>query len=212
MLNFILSFMDQKNKFLLIGVAGLLTLAIALGSIFVLGQLSKSRNTNQERAALDSLSKRSDNQAILPSQVVDTNNSSEPSLGQKIYSGSGFAIRYPDSWGVLSCSNSEHLEFDPYGTDIGGVVCDVAVKPITVLVTKQLNCQGETTSLGGAQVVRSKESSDGDINYRWCVSLGGKNFDITHRVSQTGVRATSKDDFSSKIEELISNIQLSQGS
>lgn len=206
--------MDPKIKTVLIGVAVLFVLGAILGSIFYLGKVSKNNGTDQERTALDSLSRLRANTNTTPS--TDSGNpltSGDQLSNLKVYPGEGFAVRYPSSWGILTCSNSQNIELDPTtGQELKGILCDRAVKPVTVLVVDKLNCQGETVTLGGYRVLRSKTTVQDGTNYRWCLTVGGKNLDITHRVSASGSRATSKDDFSAKVEELISNIQLSQGS
>lgn len=107
----------------------------------------------------------------------------------------------------MTCANSESIELDPTnGTDTKNIVCDEALKPVTMLVADRLNCSGETVTLGGRQVVRSKVSSGSDTSYRWCMAVGDTAIDITHRVSPSGSRATSKGDFSAAIEEMIKTI------
>ena len=103
-----------------------------------------------------------------------------------------------------SISNSTNFEFDPSGRDMINVVCDEALKPVTFLVVDKLNCSGESIKLGNNQVTRIKILGDeGRVFYRWCTMVGNIGFDITHRVSPTGSRATSKDDFSKEIEKII---------
>lgn len=196
--------MDTKTKSILLGGVALLILAVTFGVIFYLGKASRNQATTTE-SSVDSLGQ-------LPS-LSNTNNTPRndnvATSNTKSFTGQGFTLKYPNPWGLLTCSNSQNFEFDPTnGQDVKGVVCDIAVKPVTVLVSDtRPNCQGETVTLGSNQVVKSKTGGSGEANYRWCLTIGGKNFDITHRVSGSGSRATSKNDFSSQIEEVIKSFQ-----
>lgn len=123
----------------------------------------------------------------------------------KTYKDNGFELKYPKSWGLLTCNNSKNIEFDPINpTDFVNVACEKAQKPVTVLAGNK-NCKGEAIKLGKTEVIRSKESIPGFTKYRWCINLpaGGPALDITHRVSSDGSRATSKEDFSSLVEKII---------
>ncbi|MDO8498483.1 MAG: hypothetical protein Q7S44_01735 [bacterium] len=196
--------MDTKTKSILLGGIALLILAVTFGVIFYLGKASRNQNVRTE-PSLDSLSQ-------LPSLSTSDNSSGTGNNNTgttKSFTGEGFTLKYPTSWGLLTCSNSQNFELDPTSSqDIKGVVCDMAVKPVTFLISStRAACQGETVTLGSNQVVKSKITARGDTNYRWCLMVGSKSFDVTHRVSPSGSRATSKDDFSSQIEEVIKSLQ-----
>lgn len=210
--------MEQKTRSLIVGALALIILASVAGAYLYITRFSQ----NEPDAGIDSVpSGLSD----LPVATISpapsgTRNSasnggvSSTSAGNnKIYSGPGFNFTYPSNWALLTCSNSQNFEFDPVNRgDIAGAVCDRALKPMTFLVVDKINCQGDTIKLGNNQVIRSKTTgSSGDTNYRWCLQVGGKGLDITHRVSGSGARATSKDDFSAQIEQIISNIQAGTG-
>ncbi|MCL5784350.1 MAG: hypothetical protein M1142_03290 [Patescibacteria group bacterium] len=203
--------MDPKTRVIIVGALALVILAAVAGTLFYLGKASRERSATSGNTSLNSLPRLS----VTPVPSTLRNNQAATSSNTKTFVGSGFNLSYVNSWGVLTCSNSQNFEFDPtVGTDLKGVVCDRAVKPVTVLVVNKLNCQGETVKLGENQVVRSKNTPrEGDISYRWCLSVGGKNLDITHRVSASGSQATSKEDFSAEVEQMITTIKASpQGS
>ena len=47
----------------------------------------------------------------------------------------GLTINYPKSWGILTCSNSYNFELDPTnGTDMLNMMCNDAMKPISVII------------------------------------------------------------------------------
>jgi len=146
---------------------------------------------------------------------TNTNSSNQTSNTNgiiKTYNGEGFSVRYPDNWGLLTCSNSKNFELDPTSPqDVIGVVCDYAVKPVTFVVrSSAISCPGNKVTLGSKQVTKSiKTYSDGDVYYRWCFMSGGKQLDVTHRVSQTGTRATSTTDYSAEVETIISDYETS---
>lgn len=201
--------MDQKTRTIIIGGVVLLILAAVSGTIFYLSRISKvSDQTTSTDNSLPQVQ-------ISPAPSSAPRNTPGASAnGLKTFVGPAFSIQYPQNWALLTCSNSQNIELDPYGgNNIQGVVCDFAVKPVTFLVANKLSCQGETVKLGNNQVVRSKTTgANGDINYRWCVPLVGKSVDITHRVSASGSRATSKDDFSAQVEKIITELRPVTGS
>lgn len=201
--------MDTKAKSIIIGAVGLLIVAAVLVVFFYQGKLVSNQLADESggNELSDLLTTESTPSSQDSSQVETTGD-------LKTYKGNGFSLQYPKTWGLLTCSNSQHFELDPASSqDLSGIVCDRAVKPVTVLVADRLNCSGEKINLGGKEVTKSTvASAGGDIDYRWCVSAGGKNFDISHRVSSSGARASSKDDFSSAVEQIISTLQAAQGS
>lgn len=194
--------MDQQSRLIVFGAIAFIILAAVVGSVIFLVRNSQVLVETPTEITTD-LSSR------LPvvSSTSSATTTTPPPPGMKTYVGQKFSVNYPTGWGLLTCANSQSIELDPVnGADVKDVVCDVALKPVTVLVADKLSCSGETVTLGSYQVVRSKVSAGGDTNYRWCVAVGNKTLDITHRVSPTGSRATSKEDSSAAIEEMIKTI------
>ena len=131
----------------------------------------------------------------------------------KSYKGVGFELAYPNNWGLLTCNNSVNFEFDPEKSqDMLKVNCDRAVKPITVLVSDNLSCQGDNIKLGNNSVVRIVEGTKGaEADYRWCViNPNGVDLDITQRVSNSGRPSSSRQDFAVQIEQVISSVNFSR--
>ncbi len=198
--------MDNRIK-IIVGGAVVLLLLVVLAIFFFLSNVKKADNT--EQGTLDNLT--TVNEAVSPTPV--TSNAPAGTL-QKVYAGTGFSLKYPSNWGVLSCNNSQNFELDPTSPNSVTLACDTAVKPITFLMTQNLNCQGTAIKLGTHTAVKSKTTSaSGYTTYRWCVPLtGGKALDITHRVDPKMSTATSQEDYSTQVEELIKSISVSQGS
>lgn len=198
--------MDQRTKSIIFGAIGLLVLAAVLGTIIYLGKFTKT----QSRIESDT----TNNNSLLNLPVASVSPTTAPRTGDrpattlKAYVGQGYNVFYPAGWGLLTCNNSKNFELDPANsTDTKNFACNLAVKPVTVLVVDQLNCQGDKVKIGNYQVTKSKAVTDnGVIDYRWCFTAVGKNFDITHRVSPMTTRAASKEDFSTQIEQMIGNI------
>lgn len=199
--------MDNRRAVIIAAVIALVVAAVIVGAIILLTSLLRGRVSGP---------------TVITSTPVPvtstTSGGNPPATGQltptapsntKIVSVGGYTMSYPKQWGILKCSNSQSLEFDPSnGTDQLSVICDYAVKPITVLVSSNLSCPGETVTLGDNRVVRSKTVTTDGTDYRWCVfGAGNAYLDITHRVSVSGSRATSKEDFSSQVEQIISTIR-----
>lgn len=138
-----------------------------------------------------------------PVPVVSPNVQTSPT---KTYNGQGFQLVYPREWGLLTCTNSQNIEFDPANSTDQKISCDRAIKPITVLVNSS-NCPGgQTVNLGGVQAVKVVTQVQGGVNYKWCVRTGIP-LEISHRVSPQGGRASSVDDFSAQIEQMIANFR-----
>lgn len=208
--------MDRRTKSLVIGVFALIIVAAVVGAYLYLTRFPQ----NKPDTGTDSVpSGLSDLPIATISPTLGTRNSTSngsvpgTSVGNsKIYSGPGFNFAYPSSWALLTCSNSQNFELDPVNQgDISGAVCDRAIKPVTFLVSDKVSCTGESVKLGGNQVMRSKTATATGTNYRWCLQVGSKGLDISHRVSSSGSRATSREDFSPQIEQIISNIRVGSG-
>lgn len=208
--------MEQKSKTIFAGAFFILLVASLLGAAFYFGRsFIKSKSSTPESEALKTLVQIHST----PASSAGGNNLSAAENNQansrdKIYLGEGFKINYPKKWGLLICSNSQNFEFDPAGgSDVKNVVCNTAIKPVTVLVSSGDPCQGISVQLGSFSVVKGKTTqTNGDIHYCWKVTLPNKFLNITHRVSSLGSLASSKDDFSSQIDQLIPTIQTSSGS
>lgn len=194
--------MDPRTRALIFGVLALITIAAIIGTIIYAVRLPKNQRITRLPGATQ-----------LPViSVAPTSSDSTPATGDtKTFTGQGFVVKYPGNWGILTCSNTPHFEFDPTNSqDVKGVVCDEAVKPVTVLVESNLDCPGTKVQIGSYSVTKAVAGrSDGGTNYRWCVPVGGKVLDITERVSPTGARATSLTDYSDQVEEIIKNISAS---
>lgn len=196
--------MNQRSRMIIIGVVVFFVIAMVGGIMIYLGGISQSRSSSTDKET-NSLSK-------LP--VITMTPTSTPGLGAsqpsnlKTFIGPFFSFNYPPNWGFLTCNNSQNLELDPLNSlDVRRVVCDRAVKPITILMVNRLNCPGETLKLGNYQVIKSKTVLESGIFYHWCLMVGSYGLDITHRVSPSGDRGTSREDFSSQIEQIITTIK-----
>lgn len=204
--------MDERARVLLVtGSVLLVLLAIISGTIFYFAKGFQNRKTgNQPNAAKPSASVTA-KPSLSP--LPDSQQTVGGMPGTKIYQGAGFQFFYPEKWGLLTCSNSQNIELDPANsTDFKNAKCEVAQKPVTVLVGST-NCNkdsAETITLGGVPVIRSKTSTTGYTKYRWCIVRPA--LDITHRVSSDNSPATSKDDFSAQVEEMISKMRFGIGS
>lgn len=203
--------MDSKTRSIIIGAIALLAISSILFLAVFLGRTS--RNNSSLSRGSNSLSNLP---VIAPSaspapEVLGTNRNIEQPGTTKTYSGSGFNLQYPKSWGLVTCNNSQNFEFDPTNAgDAPAITCDRAVKPVTVLLVDRLSCPGNVVNLGGNTVIKSRAvENNGDINYRWCLTSSGKNFDITHRVSATGSPSSGKEDFSEAVEKIIASLKVS---
>lgn len=195
--------MDQRNKVVIFGGIGLLTLAAVLVSLFYVLKSAKVSKITQPAEVPNSLS-RLPGIAATPTAA----GSAAPTLSDgKIFKGQGFSLNFPNNWGLLTCGNSNNFEFDPKGGEMKDVVCGRALKPVTFVIVEKLNCSGEPIKLGNNHATKTKTlSENGDVSYRWCTMVGNISFDITHRVSESGGRATSQNDFSKEVEKIIASI------
>lgn len=199
--------MDPRTRSIIIGAVALFILVAVLGSIFLFGRFSKNQTDVPQQIGLDSLPQ--GNITITPGVGASIN--PQTGVGDiKTYVADGFIVKYPVTWGLLTCSNSSNFELDPSNSqDIKGAVCEYAVKPVTFLVVSQASCQGETVALGSQQVTKSKVVQNGTTSYKWCTTVGNKQLEISHRVSSSGSRATSATDYSAQIEQVIKDLQVS---
>lgn len=207
--------MSQRSILVVLGTAIAVILAAVLGIAFYTGQIAK-RGNRPTNTSTNQASPSPTTEARLPvSSPTPATPPTQVSANSKAYTGPGFSLQYPKTWGVLKCNNSSNFEFDPTNpADQLGVNCDFAVKPITILVSNNLQCSGESSRIGGNNIIKTKKARNGgDIDYKWCAGVGsGKvGLEVTHRVSQTGSRATSKEDFSQAIEQMISTLNFAPG-
>lgn len=216
--------MEQQQRSLIFTAAvGLIILAIIVGSIyylvkFIQGRVASSRQTPQSSVeTIAQVSANPEGTSVQGSQFSLSPQGQPPQIGGnvgpdlKIYNGGNFQFTYPKNWGMVKCTNSKNLELDPLNSQDSSIVCDVAIKPITILVDNISGCVGETVKIGNLDVIKSQTNLDGYIKYQWC-SKTEPVLNITHRVSQSGERATSKQDFSKQVEEIIAKLTFSRGS
>lgn len=205
--------MDQRRTVIITALVGLVILALLAGTIIYLinflrrgGGIFTSRTVSPSPIVSPSPSPVPGGIVPVPVPVGGS-----PVPNKQTFTGQGFELRYPREWGLLTCGNSRNFELDPANNvDQLGVSCDRSVKPVTIIVGGG-GCQGETVNLGGVTAVRSKATTQTGVNYRWCTQTQ-PILDITHRVSPVGGRATSRDDFSKEIEEMISTIRFGAAS
>lgn len=200
--------MEEKRTLIIAGVIAVIALILLGGLIYYLVKtFIGSRNNVVTSSPAPS------SYVGLPSTGVSPTPqpSSNPNL--KTYTGSNFQLSYPSSWGILTCNNSSNFEFDPTNSNSQNVSCDVAQKPITVLVGNSSGCGGTTMQLGNNSVLYSKQTTtDGYIKYEWCTQGGPTVLNITERVSPNGEQATSVRDYSSEVEQMISSLRFGGGS
>lgn len=200
--------MGITTRTIIFAVITVILIAAILGGIFYLLKNAKQLNINNK---VDLLSKL---QIISSSPTPTVQNSAQPPVvsteDTKIYQGRDVVLRYPLNWGIVTCNNSQNIELDPYNkSDLKNYSCDEALKPITIIVSKQpVSCPGENVPIGSITVTRSKIETANWTKNRWCINKNGMSLDITNRVAPTGRKGTGKDDFSKQIEQIISTTQI----
>ena len=206
--------MEDKTRALIVtGAVLLLILGLIIAAIFYLIRFISGRSTTNTQQNQT----RQINFSPSPTANVDFNTGSTPPTGNnvnnselKTHNGSGFQISYPKNWGILTCSNSANVEFDPTNpTDQLKVICDYAQKPVTVMVG--ISCEGTTTEVGGVPVVRSQRNLSKGVENSWCVKVG-PGFLITNRVSTQDARGYGKEDYGRQIDELIARLRVGNAS
>lgn len=218
--------MEQQQRSLIFTAAvGLIILAIIIGSIyylvkFIQGRVATSRQTTQTSEQATPTSDPSNGVFVnpdgtvteIPTPQTDSNPSAQTTPSdKKVYNAGAFQLVYPNNWGVLSCSNSSNLEFDPTNASDNKANCDFASKPVTIVMGDSTGCAGETVKLGNVDVTKTKVNDGSYTKYQWCTKTEPM-LNITHRVSPDGERATSKEDYSNQIEQMISNLSFVRGS
>jgi hypothetical protein len=215
--------MEQQQRSLIFTAAvGLIILSIIVGSIyylvkFIQGRVATSRQTTQTEQVADGsvnpegsvegtqLSPNADNG--IPTPQVNGN----PASDKKVYNGSSFQLAYPNNWGVVTCDNAQNFELDPSNSEDSKISCNVATKAVTVLVGDVRGCEGDVSKVGNVDVVKSQGADGNYIKYQWCTKTTPV-LNITHRVSPDSDPATTKEDYSRQIEEMISSLSFSTGS
>ena len=202
--------MDQRKVLILAGVLGVLLLIIIIGTV---AYISSSRSTSPQNTQKIVTS----SPLPIPSTATSGSNPagsvSNTKGNFKTYSGTGFSVRYPKTWGLLTCSNSKDFEFDPVnGTDQLKVVCNKALKPITVIVhTTPVSCLGSKQTFGSVTTTKAVDSGAPFTDYRYCTQTTPQ-LDISTRYSPNGGTAVATTDYSSQVEQLISNVSFGGGS
>lgn len=206
--------MDQRRAIIAVAIVILLILIIIGGTIFYLARVFNSghQTTNNSRVVTSSstpVPTTSNGATSLPS----TNNGTTNTPGNtalKAYQGQNFQLQYPAGWGLLTCTNSNNFEFDPYNSQDTRIVCDRSVKPITVLVNKSPCVGGDVIKINGVTATKVVDRSPGEIDYEWCTQTNPP-LDITERVSAGGSRATAPGDFSIQVEKMIGSFNNASG-
>ena len=219
-----LRLMEQQQRSLVFTAAvGLIILAIIIGSVyylvkFIQGRVATSRQTPQTSHSIAQNSEATNSGDILtPGIITDPQTPSQNSTGdnqasdKKVYNAGNLQLVYPNSWGALTCDNSLNVEFDPTNPADARVSCGTASKPLTVLIGEVGGCEGETSKIGNTDVVKSQATEGSYTKYQWCTKTTPV-LNITHRVSQDGEPATSKQDYSRQVEEMISTLSFTSGS
>lgn len=127
----------------------------------------------------------------------------------KIYSSNlGFKISYPKNWGLLTCSNSYNFELDPTnGSDMSNVICDYAIKPISIVLSNDTsNCGGQTVRIGNINALKSEFTTQNYTTYQWC-TLTQPSLIISNRTSNTTNFAATTTNYSADIEAMIKTLQ-----
>lgn len=222
--------MEQQQRSLVFTAAvGLIILAIIVGSIYYLVKFLQGRvaSSLKPQASVETITQASSspeggdiagaeiapgNIPQTPIQSGQTDTSEQgPSLDKKVLNAGDFQLAYPKSWGLLTCTNSQNFEFDTGNPADTKIACDFALKPVTVIIESINGCEGQTVKIGNTEVIKSKETVGGYTAYQWCTKTTPL-LNITHRVSQGGEKATSTQDYSKQIEEIISSLTFARGS
>jgi uncharacterized protein (UPF0333 family) len=204
--------MDAERKSLVAtALVGLVVLSIIIGSIYYLIQFIRNRNTTNvaNNQVTASASPTASGQVAVD---VNHGNTHPVSGDYKTFNEGNFQVSYPKSWGILTCSNSSNIELDPTnGQDNLKIACSVASKPVTIIKDATGCTNGEVIDVGTFKVARTKATEGDYIRYEWCTKTVPALY-ITHRVSNDGSPATSKEDFSKLVEDMIAKLSFAQGS
>ncbi|MFA5932696.1 MAG: hypothetical protein WCV81_00350 [Microgenomates group bacterium] len=209
--------MEITTRTIILAVVSVVIIALILSGVFYLLRSSKqlantNKNTGNPLEKLGVITASPTPTSVQSGQTSGvTSSNNQPStvaVNIKTYQGSNFTIKYPQNWGILTCSDSKNIELDPYNSnDLINYACDRAIKPITIIVGDgSLSCPGEAVKIGNNTVVRSKTETANWFKNRWCINKNGMSFDITNRINSKGIVGTGKDDFSSEIEKTIGSL------
>lgn len=190
---------DDRKSLIVTALIGLIVVVLIGAGIFYLFKYIQSRRVN---VASNSQTKQT---SVVDSSRPQTGNTNSEDI--KTYNGDNFQVKYPKNWGLLTCSNSKNIEFDPTDQKDQKILCDSAVKPITVIVGES-PCAGQTVKLGNVEAVKQVSSDESYTSYKWCTKTQPVLF-ISHRVTKGNDLAASKEDFSKQVEDLISKITFS---
>jgi cytoskeletal protein RodZ len=165
--------MDLLKRIIgIILVAAVITVVVVLVINFVRSRTSAPKtNTPVTNVVEEIKTVPSANTNNTPEVLPQTGNTNKKSLNSV-----GNVFSFP-GWGVLTCSNSANFEFDPTDGRDNRVVCDIAQKPITVLVNNAAVCKGEMTTINGVSVQKYQVENigAGDSFFYVMKRMGGKN-------------------------------------
>ena len=201
----------ERRDLIITALALLLVLGIIFGTAFYLFRFFSKKPSATARNLIP----------IVTSAPVATNkpgvtqmpvNSQLPGPGAtqaalKVFTGSGFRLSYPRTWGLLTCSKSSNFELDPAGgVDQIGVGCDYAMKSVTVLVGPT-DCTGTPVTLGTTTFLKTITKVGNDVKYKWCTTNTTPQLEVSHRVSPDDGRGFSTIDYSSQVEEVLKSMR-----
>lgn len=217
--------MDTRKSLIVASLALLVILGIVFGTIFYFVRLFQARQTASNptspassgvvTSSPDSSNTQSDFIFSSPAPTASSRSNTQDTANNsdmKTYNGQSFQLKYPKSWGLLTCSNSSHIELDPTTSqDILNANCIQATKPVTILIDRDTNCGGENITLGNIQAQKRVTKTDAWTQYQWCTKTEPM-LNISHRTSSQNLPANSKEDFSRQIEQIISSLTFARGS
>lgn len=202
--------MENKRSIIISALIGLVVLALIIGTIYYLIRFITSRPGTQTTRTPNPTAFTTSPTPIKvesPAPGEPTSPSTTTPANTKSFQGRGFTFNYPANWGILTCNNSGNFELDPINSrDQLKVACDYALKPITVLVNSQTCTGGENINKGGVLFNKITNRTSTGIEYKWCTKTNPP-LEISHRVSSNNGRATSRQDFSAQVEEMIGRIK-----
>lgn len=210
-----MGFMESNRALAAVGLVVVLILAIILGTLFYLNKTFHSSSNPVSRVVVASTvpTLPETNATAAPTLSPAGGNPSGASGATKIYSGTGFRVEYPSSWGILTCSNSSNFELDPISSaDQLSHPCNYAVKPVTILVHQtMLSCPGNSETIGSMSVTKGVTAFGSGIQYRWCTQTTPQ-LDITERVSGSLSSTATSNDYSYQVEQILSTLSIGGGS
>ena len=200
----------EKRSLIATALVGIVVLAIIIGSIYYLIQFIRNRQnptnvaSNQVQASVAPAAS-----GVVINQVQDQNQG--VSGDYKTYNAGEYQITYPKTWGLLTCTNSENVEFDPTNPADQKIDCSIATKPITIIKNAVACSNGTIADVGQIKVAKTKVNEGNYVRYEWCTKTVPALY-VTHRVSPNGEQATSKEDYSKQVEDMISKLSFVRGS